>query len=309
MQNHPNVFTAVVPLSLFVAAALATPALAGTLTLQATGGGAWTGTSNTCTYTGLTADGSGNLTVTCQASGSGSGSGSGSVVNGTCGSQKGGTFSTTPSGALCGTGTASTVQLSGSQYSWTCTGSGTGHTDASCTANYQAVAAGACPATPTNITVQPWTSYANSSNVLVQVIPVGTGLSLQFQMDEADYPDGFKLSDQGSGSKVYSFSRCPGGTDNSTAPILGQNGTASVNGDAMLDNCTNIAGGYMRPVDTSGATAVFYAGANLSIQKTCFLPTTTTQGNSTPATYYLNIINKSTTTDASIQYRNLPQPN
>jgi hypothetical protein len=65
----------------------------------------------------------------------------------------------------------------------------------------------------------------------------------------------------------------------------------------------------MRPVDTSGASAVFYNGSSLSLQKTCFLPTTTTQGSSTPATYYLNIINKSTTVDASIQYRNMPQSN
>ena len=124
MQNNPTPFTVVAPLSLFVAAALAAPALAGTITLQATGGGAWAGTANTCTYTTLNADGSGNVTVTCQGSGGG-GSTGGSVVNGACGGQKGGTFSTTPSGALCSAGTASAVALNGSQYSWTCTGSGT----------------------------------------------------------------------------------------------------------------------------------------------------------------------------------------
>jgi len=306
MRNTFTLSTVVAPLSLLVAGALTTPALAGTITLQATGGGAWAGTANTCTYTTLNADGSGNVTVTCQGSGSGGGSATGNVVNGACGSQKGGTFSSTPGGALCSMGTASVVQLSGSQYSWTCTGSGTGHTDASCTANYQAAVVGACGATPPNIAVQDWAGYANSGNTLSQTIPAGTGIALQFTMNQTAYPFGFVLADQGSGSKTYSFSRCPGATDGA---VLGQDGTISVNGDAYADNCVSIAGGFMRPVNTSGSTSVFYAGSRLSAQKTCFLPTTTQLGGSTPATYYLNVINNSSLSDASIQLKKLPQIN
>jgi hypothetical protein len=278
MQNHPNVFTVVAPLSLFVAAALAAPALAGTITLQASGGAAWAGTANTCTYTTLTADGSGNVTVTCQASGGGGGGGGGGVVNGVCGSQKGGTFSTTPSGALCSTGSASTVQLSGSQYSWTCTGSGTGHKDDSCTATYQAAVAGACGATPPNYAVQTWaqSDYTNSTTVITQVIPPDSGVSFQFTIATGSYPNGVKLTDAGSGSKIYSISRCPGGTD---GPLLGESGSTSVNGDGVPDNCADIMGGYVRYEDTSGSTPVFYAGAGLSAQNTCFLPTTTTQAS------------------------------
>ena len=304
MQNHPNVFTVVAPLSLFVAAALAAPAIAGTITLQASGGAAWAGTANTCTYTTLNADGSGNVTVTCQ----GGGGGGGSVVNGACGSQKGGTFSTTPSGALCGTGAASTVLLSGSQYSWTCTGSGTGHKDDSCTATYQAAVAGACGATPPNYAVQTWaqSDYTNSTTVITQVIPPDSGVSFQFTIATGSYPKGVKLTDAGSCSKIYSISRCPGGTD---GPLLGESGSTSVNGDGVPDNCADIMGGYVRYEDTSGSTPVFYAGAGLSAQNTCFLPTTTTQGGSTPATYYMNVYNSSTTTQASMQFKQLKQTN
>jgi hypothetical protein len=54
------------------------------------------------------------------------------VVNGSCGTANGGSFSAAPTSGLCSAGTASAVTGS---WSWTCTGSGTGHTDASCSAN------------------------------------------------------------------------------------------------------------------------------------------------------------------------------
>lgn len=61
----------------------------------------------------------------------------GGDIDGVCGSSDGGTFSETPSSNLCSAGTAGTVTLDGSTYSWTCSGSGSG-TDDSCTATYQA---------------------------------------------------------------------------------------------------------------------------------------------------------------------------
>ena len=61
---------------------------------------------------------------------------SGSAVNGTCGVHHGESFSSTPSGAssLCLTGSASSVSLSGSTYSWTCNGVSGGSAD-SCSAS------------------------------------------------------------------------------------------------------------------------------------------------------------------------------
>ena len=229
------------------------------------------------------------------------------TVNGACGTASGSSFSTAPSSNLCVAGTTVQTAPSGAgPWHWGCNGvnNGTNMSTPTCTAS--GASAGSCAATPAGITVQTWSGYANSSSVITQVIPAGAGIALQFTMSQSAYPYGFQLSDQGSGTKTYSFSRCPGGTD---AAILGQDGTISVNGDATFDNCINVAGGYMRPANTSGATPAFYTGARMSSKKTCFLPTTTTQGGSTPATYYLNIINNSTTSDAGIQYQNLMQLN
>jgi len=58
-------------------------------------------------------------------------------VNGACGSANGGAFDTTPTTDLCLTGTASVVTLSGTTYTWTCTGSCTGST-ATCSASNDA---------------------------------------------------------------------------------------------------------------------------------------------------------------------------
>lgn len=58
-------------------------------------------------------------------------------VDGACGSADGGTFSSIPTSNLCSTGTATTVTMVSTTYSWDCEGTGTG-TDDSCTATYQA---------------------------------------------------------------------------------------------------------------------------------------------------------------------------
>lgn len=57
------------------------------------------------------------------------------VVNGSCGTSNGGTFTSAPSSNLCTTGTASAVSGSG-PWTWNCTGSGGGST-ASCSAQIQ----------------------------------------------------------------------------------------------------------------------------------------------------------------------------
>ena len=57
-----------------------------------------------------------------------------SVINGICGSSNGGSFYTAPSTNLCTQVTTGAVTGAG-PWNWTCFGSGTGHTDASCSAN------------------------------------------------------------------------------------------------------------------------------------------------------------------------------
>lgn len=57
------------------------------------------------------------------------------LVNGSCGSSDGGTFSSTPTTNLCSAGNAGTVTLNGSTYSWDCVGISGGTTD-SCSATY-----------------------------------------------------------------------------------------------------------------------------------------------------------------------------
>ena len=252
----------------------------------------------------------GTYTWACTGTGPNPGTPAACTANRTaaCGTAQGATVSSAPSGtAACAVGTTPTPVLTGSSYGWTCTGqSAAGGNTASCSATYQASTG--CGATPSNFAVQAWTGYANSGNTLSQTIPAGTGIALQFTMNQTSYPFGYVMNDQGSGSKTYAFSTCPGVMDGAHA-ILGQDGTTSVNGDAYLDNCISIAGGYMRPVNTSGSTSVFYSGSKLSQQKTCFLPTTTSLGSSTPAVYYLNIIDNSSTTDASIQLKLATQIN
>ncbi len=265
-----------------------------------------------CTPTGGSATSvttnSGTYTWSCNGTGLGATNDTTCYANraASCGTANGQTVSSTPTGAaLCGVGTGTAV-LTGSTYNWTCTGSGTANT-ASCSATYQA-SAGGCAATPSNYAVQTWaqSDYTNSTTVITQVIPPASGVSFQFTIATASYPKGVKLTDAGSGSKIYSISRCPGGTD---GPVLGQNGTMSVNGDGIMDNCADVMGGYVRYDDTSGSTPVFYAGTGLAAQNTCFLPTTTTLGGSTPATYYMNVYNSSATIQASMQFKQLKQTN
>lgn len=56
------------------------------------------------------------------------------VVNGQCGSANGIETPSAPSSNLCSIGTATTVSDNGSSYSWTCNGSGSGASNASCSA-------------------------------------------------------------------------------------------------------------------------------------------------------------------------------
>jgi len=70
---------------------------------------------------------------------SGSASAAGTVqsacaVNGVCGSSNGANFYSAPATNLCTAGSASAVSGTG-PWTWSCVGSGTGHTDASCSAN------------------------------------------------------------------------------------------------------------------------------------------------------------------------------
>ena len=70
--------------------------------------------------------------------------GTATPINGSCGSADGQTFESTPSSNLCSSGSAGTVTLSDTTYSWDCNGIN-GGTDDSCTATYSA------PVTPTGV--------------------------------------------------------------------------------------------------------------------------------------------------------------
>jgi hypothetical protein len=62
-------------------------------------------------------------------------------INGTCGSAEGVATSTAPTSGLCSSGSASTVSGgNGSSWTWTCSGSGPRHTNASCSAPFQVAA-------------------------------------------------------------------------------------------------------------------------------------------------------------------------
>jgi len=83
-------------------------------------------TTGETTYT-WTCTGNDSLAVSCSATRV-------AIVNGTCGSSNGGTFSTAPSTNLCSLGTATSVTTNATTYTWSCTGSG-GGTTASCSSN------------------------------------------------------------------------------------------------------------------------------------------------------------------------------
>ena len=70
--------------------------------------------------------------------------GTSAPVNGVCGSADGQTFESTPASNLCSAGSAGTVTLSDTTYSWDCNGLN-GGTDDSCTATYST------PVTPTGV--------------------------------------------------------------------------------------------------------------------------------------------------------------
>jgi hypothetical protein len=322
-----------------LAAMLAGPAAAATVTLQASSGGTWTGSANTCTYSGLVTDSAGNVVVTCQGGGGGSSPTPPTIGNAPnksltqnaamtalslaayvtptdgdpilaysyTGTLPAGLSFNTTTGVISGTPTA----VGTSTITWTAAdkdGPGTGD---AIQFTVSAASASGCGATPGNYTVvQPggsafggtWSPDSSSASYTAQ-LPVGSGVALQFNANKNAYPFGFKITDSTGGSKSYVISRCPG----STTPVDNQDGTTSVNADARLDSC-KIVNGYARWKDTSGATAVYYAGTPLSYQTTCFLPTTTDLGSSTAATYYLNILNTGTSA-VGIQYSNNPQIN
>jgi hypothetical protein len=170
---------------------------------------------------------------------------------------------------------------------------------------------GNCPTMPTNYTVVhsgdsiyggTWRPDLSSATYVAQ-LPVGAGVALELPAMTNVYPYGFKVTDSTGGAKNYVISKCPG----STVPVNGQDGTISVNGDSRLDSCKG-QGGYVRWIDTSGATASYYNSVYLSFQTTCFLPTTTSQGSGAAATYYINIMNTGSGA-VGVQYSNQSQLN
>jgi len=310
---------------------------AGTVVLQSSTGGTWTGTANTCTYASVATDAAGNITVACQ--GGTTGPTPPTVLNAP-------NQSLTQSQAMTPLNLSSYVQatdgdpITGYAYtgtlppglnfvSGTGTISGTPTTAGTWTINWTAAdkdgtstadavqftvasgaTAGSCPATPTNYTVvdaydTSGIQYDSSTYTLTTLIAAGHGLALPFTINKTAYPFGYKVTDGVGGSKSYTISKCPGAT---TGPIDGQNGLVSVNGDTRNDNC-GVLNMYVRYKETAGASASYYANTgNLSWQTTCFLPTTTALGSATPATYYLNVYNTGTST-VSTQLKNLAQIN
>jgi hypothetical protein len=170
---------------------------------------------------------------------------------------------------------------------------------------------GSCGTTPAAYTVVhsgdsiyggTWRPDLSSATYVAQ-LPVGAGVALELPAMTNVYPYGFKVTDSTGGAKNYVISKCPG----STVPVNGQDGTISVNGDSRLDSCKG-QGGYVRWIDTSGATASYYNSVYLSFQTTCFLPTTTSQGSGAAATYYINIMNTGSGA-VGVQYSNQSQLN
>jgi hypothetical protein len=308
-------------------------ATAGTVTLQASGGGVWNGTPNTCTYSSMATDAAGSVVVTCQGASSGptppvilnapnqtltkdtpmaplslaayaqTTDGDPILSYSYSGTLPAGLTFNTSTGQISGTPT--TIGIS--TINWTASDKdGAGSADVLQITVATAPVAGDCPTVPpAGYTVQDYPNYSDASAVLNTQIAASTGLALRFTINKATYPFGYKLADSVGGSKTYTISKCPGGSD---GPVDGQNGTTSVNGDSRLDNCM-MNSAYVRYKDTSGASPVYYANATkLAITTSCFLPTTTAQGSSTAATYYLNIFNTGTSTQ-SIQFQNVVQAN
>ena len=311
-------------------------AIAGTVTLKGSGGGAWGGTANTCTYSGVVADSAGNIVVTCQDSGGGSGPkppiigdapnaslaqnvamtpiSLSAYVTATDGDPITGYNYTgslppelkfdTKTGVISGTPTTAGVFT----ITWTASdkdGAGTGDT-LQFTVSLPTTG---CPPLPNNFLVLhpegsayggTWHPDNNSATYLAS-LPAGNGIALEFKVNKSVYPYGFAASDYTGGTKTYAISRCPG----SMVPVDDQDGSISVNGDAKLDNC-KINKTTIRWKDTSGTSPSYYTGSRLSFQTSCFLPTTTELGSSAPATYYINILNTGASAQG-IQFGNVAQ--
>lgn len=88
----------------------------------------------------------------------------GSNENGTCGDAHGGSFtsaSAVNSAGRCGAGSATSVSQSGSTYTWSCNGAGSG-SDQNCSASYTAAPVnGVCKSISGNHTTQPATNSSN----------------------------------------------------------------------------------------------------------------------------------------------------
>ncbi|MBI3888748.1 hypothetical protein HY311_03060 [Candidatus Nomurabacteria bacterium] len=93
--------------------------------------------------------------------------------SGSCGPANGGSYSSAPSSGLCNSGDVSAVSGSG-PWSWTCAGSGFGHSDDFCSANLSAPVNGSCATTHYSCSVgtsvnnasgaSAWTWNCNGSN-------------------------------------------------------------------------------------------------------------------------------------------------
>lgn len=174
------------------------------------------------------------------------------VVNGACGPANGVPVSSPPTADLCSAGTPSAVTGSG-PWSWTCTGSGTGHTNASCSAPLAQAGDTTPPSVPTGLTATgvsqteidlTWT--ASTDNVGV------TGYDVYRNGVRIGSPPGTSFADTG---------RTPGTTYTYTVDAFDAAGNISaqsgaVNGTTQSSQVTIIIGDQDTSptwIDNSGA--------------------------------------------------------
>jgi subtilisin family serine protease len=222
------------------------------------------------------------------------------------------TFTVTPNSGYAATvnvtGSCGTGSLAGTTYT---TGPVTGGTCA-VSATFTPIPISSCGPTPANyVVLNPGSSFGgdywnpyNPAEVFLITLAPQQGVALGFSMADlrSVYPYGFLTQNAAGGTFSFNISECPG----SSVPLLNQDGTIDINGDGRNDRC-NTLGMYGRYNDNSSGSNAFYNNAaNLAIQSTCFLPTTS---GGSPGYYYLNIFNVSTTTARPLQYRNAYQAN
>jgi hypothetical protein len=237
------------------------------------------------TITGMNSPAAGgDYTWTCAGLAGGNPSGTCTAhqtVNGACGSANGVAVASAPSTNLCVAGTTATAVVGTGPWTWGCNGVN-GGTSTSATACSAPVATGGCGATPGNFSTEDWENYTNSTAVFIRSLGAGNGIAIRFTPSATAYPKGVILSDSGTGAKAYSISTCPGDMSH---PVDNQNGSSDINSDTFIDNCNTLP--YIR-----------YPGyvQTTSAQTTCWLATS--------GTYYLNILNQSSTTGGDIQIKN-----